>query len=116
MSYSARLEVRCGNVRHRLGRAACGVVAGMLFLAGCHGTSQANSPGRTPYSIDTPIHVLVQNDRARGILEHYAPGLTSGPHYLMTSSYSLRQLKPLVHGVITDAELAQMQRELSAIR
>jgi hypothetical protein len=93
-------------------------VAAALLTSSCHGPahSQSGPAARATYTIDTPLRILVQNERARAIVNRYAPGITEGAHYYMTAPFSLRQLRSMLHGQITEAELAQMARELAQIR
>lgn len=100
------------------------ILGGALLGAACHGHAevpkgdpQNAAQARQPrFTIDTPVRLLVRNARAKAIIDRYVPGITEGPHLGMAAPFSLRQLKPMMHGQITDAELAQMDTELRAIR
>jgi hypothetical protein len=109
---------RTSNLRSRAAWSALLAIGGALMISSCHGpahAAQQDAKATVAYTIDTPIRTLVTNARAKAIVDKYAPGLSEGPHYFMTAAFSLRQLQPMLHGMITDAELAQMARELAAI-
>jgi para-nitrobenzyl esterase len=65
---------------------------------------------------DTPIAVLAENPAAREILTRHLPDLFSHPAYDAFKNFSLRALQPHSNGAITEATIASIEAELSALR
>ena len=82
--------------------------------AGSQPVRVAATPAPT-LGVDTPIEKLAADPKARPVLDHYLPGLTSHPHYETFKDQSLRQLMPISEGQLTPEKLAQIQTALSAI-
>ena len=70
----------------------------------------------TAFTLDTKIGELVEHPAARAVVERYAPEIIAGSHLQRSAGYSLREIAPIVHGMITDEELEQMELELAGIR
>lgn len=68
------------------------------------------------FTLDTPIQTLVADAQAKAVLDKFLPGTTSHPTYEMFKAMTLRQIQPYSGGAITDAALADVARELSAIQ
>lgn len=68
-----------------------------------------------PLAIDTPIQVLAADARARAVLDRELPGLTTHERYEQFKAMSLKTLKPLSGGMITDERLARVEAALQAL-
>ena len=96
-----------------------GLAVALTFAASVpmvHGTAFAQQRAQPRYSVDTTIGTLAADQRAKIIVDKYAPGLTSGPHYLMAAAFTIRQIKSRMSGMITEAKFNQMQKELTKLR
>ena len=89
--------------------------------AGSPGADAATSDSTAPAASaalngDTPIAVLADNPAAREILTRHLPDLFNHPAYDAFKGFSLRALQPHSNGAITDATIAAIEAELSALR
>ena len=65
--------------------------------------------------INTPVARLCANARAKAVLDSDLPGLTTRPEFPFFKNMSLKTLKKMSHGQMTDADLAKVQAELAQI-
>lgn len=75
-------------------------------------SAQAHVP---VFTLDTPIERLVAHLGARAVLDRELPGLTTHARYNQFKRLSLKALKPLSGGLITDARLARVERGLASL-
>lgn len=83
----------------------------------------AATPAPTPtqtgtFTIDTPIEVLMADERAKAveIANFGGQDLTQHPLYNDFKALSLKALAPFSQGLITEAMLARIAAELAAIK
>jgi len=67
------------------------------------------------FSIDSLTSDLLADPRARAILDREAPGLSHSPQQALFPQTRLRNLKPAMPGLLTDAVLERIQQALAAI-
>lgn len=68
------------------------------------------------YSVeDTPIGDLLDDPRARAILDKYIPGFSTGDQIDMARGMTLRGVQPYAPDAMTDDVLAKIQAELSKL-
>ena len=65
--------------------------------------------------IDTPVSRLCANPRAKAVLDSDLPGLTTRPEFPFFKNMSLKTLKKMSRGQMTDADLAKVQAGLAQI-
>ena len=65
--------------------------------------------------INTPVARLCANAKAKAVLDSDLPGLTTRPEFPFFKNMSLKTLKKMSHGQMTDADLAKVQAELAQI-
>ena len=70
----------------------------------------------TTLTVDTPIEMLVANEKAKAVLEAAIPGITAHPAYNQFKGMSLVQVQPMSNGALTDAQVAQVRTGLAAIK
>ncbi len=68
------------------------------------------------FNLDTPIEVLVADERARAVLDTYLPGTTTHPGYEMYQTMSLRMVQPYSNGGLTDEMLQTVEAALAELR
>ena len=70
------------------------------------------------FSIDTPIEVLMADERAKAAVARHFNGmdLTQHPAYEQFKSLSLKTVAPFSQGLITDEMLAKIAADLAAIK
>ncbi|MEQ8410416.1 MAG: hypothetical protein RIC51_08025 [Erythrobacter sp.] len=73
------------------------------------------APVADALTIDTPIEVLMADDRAKAVLETHLPGIGGHPSYDSFKAMSLVQLMPWSQGMITDETLANIGADLAAL-
>lgn len=79
-------------------------------------SSQTAAPAPSPaYTLDTPIQRLVADPAAKAVLDRELPGLTTHDRYDQFKGLSLKALKPLSGGLITDDRLAAIEADLRAL-
>ena len=90
-------------------------------------TTQAAAPAVTPASApvtkpapkystsDTPIGELLDNPKARAVLEQNIPGLTTSPQIDMARGMTLRGIQPYATDTITDTVLAKVDAAFAAL-
>ncbi len=67
------------------------------------------------FTLDTPIQALAADQGARAVLDRELPGLTTHESYEQFKAMSLKALKPLAAGLITDERLAAVEAGLRAL-
>jgi hypothetical protein len=68
-----------------------------------------------PLSINTSIEAICATPAGKAVLDRDLPGLTTRPEFPMFKAMTLKQLEPLSKGHITDAVLAKVQHDLTAV-
>lgn len=68
-----------------------------------------------PFNLDTPIERLLADPRAKAVLDKDVPGLSDDENLPRFRTLSLRRFQPLTGGQMTDALLAQVDRDLAGI-
>jgi hypothetical protein len=70
------------------------------------------------FTIDTPIEVLMADERAKAVLTANFAGqdLTQHPAYEQFKGLSLKALQPFSQGLITEDMLTKIAAELAAIK
>ena len=76
--------------------------------------SALSSPSAS-FTLDTPIRTLAADPRVRVVLDRELPGLTTHARYEQFKGMSLKALKPLSGGMITDQRLAAVEASLKAL-
>ena len=66
-------------------------------------------------SINTPVVQLCADPRAKAVLDSDMPGLTTRPEYDFFKHMSLKTLKSMSGGKMTDADLRRVDAELQRI-
>jgi 2-polyprenyl-6-methoxyphenol hydroxylase-like FAD-dependent oxidoreductase len=66
-------------------------------------------------SLDLPIEQIVNEPGGKSALDAHIQQLTSHEMYAMFKSMTLHQLQPMSEGLITDAVLAQIEKEISTV-
>ncbi len=94
-------------------------LAAAVLLIAAPASAQPTSPpvqARVPaFTLDTPIERLAAHSGARAVLERELPGLTTHARYNQFKRMSLKTLKPLSGGLITDDRLARVERGLASL-
>ena len=130
------MSVRSSVKFSRLGVLAACSLAGSLAGACAHGPGPGSAQmsakdmpelgeeggltGATPVllaklDINTSVGRLCADPRAKAVLDIDLPGLTTRPEFPFFKNMSLKTLKKMSHGQMTDADLAKVQAELSQI-
>ena len=65
-------------------------------------------------NLDTPIEVLIANEKTKAVLDARIPGLTSHPMLDQFKVMSLKQLQPMSGGQLTDAQMEAVAADLAA--
>ena len=65
--------------------------------------------------INTPVSRLCADPRAKAVLDSDLPGLTTRPEFAFFKNMSLKTLKKMSRGQMTDADLAKVDAELALI-
>ncbi|MCK0129774.1 hypothetical protein [Erythrobacter sp. F6033] len=68
------------------------------------------------FSTDTPIEQLVADKRAKTVLDKHIPNLDKHPAYGQFKTMSLNAVAPFSQGAITPEMLANIQKDLAAIK
>ena len=66
-------------------------------------------------SIDTPVARLCADPRAKAVLDSDLPGLTTRPEFPFFKNMSLKSLKKMSRGQMTDADLSRVEAGLARI-
>ncbi|MGB5778035.1 MAG: hypothetical protein WBH10_03035 [Allopontixanthobacter sediminis] len=78
--------------------------------------AEAGEATAAKYTLDTPIETLAADPAAKAVLDKHLPGTTTHASYDMFKTMSLRAVQPFSGGAITDEILAQVERDLAAIK
>jgi hypothetical protein len=85
-------------------------------LADHHGSAAHSAePAAAKLSLDTPIEVLLADERAKAIVEAQIPGIDQHPAYGQFKALSLKTVQPFSQGLITDEMLAKIAEGLAAL-
>lgn len=76
------------------------------------------STAEAKYTIDTPIEVLMADERTMAVVAKHFNGmdLTQHPAYEQFKSLSLKAVAPFSQGMITDEMLAKIAADLAEIK
>ncbi len=97
------------------------LVAAALSLAALTAPALADdtAPGAVPmaaaFTIDTPVEVLMADERAKAVVKTHLPAIDEHPAYNDFKMMSLKMLQPLSQGMITDEMLAKIAADLAVI-
>ena len=86
-----------------------------LAAQDAHGAHAAMATA-AKFTLDTPIEALAADPAAKAVLDKFLPGTTTHPSYDMFKGMTLRAVQPFSGGAITDEALANVERELAAIK
>lgn len=78
-------------------------------------TAPVQHPAAPRFTIDSAVGDLMDDPRARVVMDKHFPNLKKNPHYFMIEDRSVRQLGPISGGKLTPAALAKIDAELRAI-
>lgn len=74
------------------------------------------APVSAHYSVeDTPIGDLLDDPRARAILDKYIPGFSTGDQVDMARGMTLRSIQPYAPDTVTDDVLAKIQGDFAKL-
>ena len=77
---------------------------------------QAAPAASARLSVDaTPIADLLANEAAKAVIDRHIPGLSSHPQISQAGPMTLKAVQPYSGGMITDAMLEAVQRDLAAL-
>jgi putative polyketide hydroxylase len=80
------------------------------------GTPVSSTPVDVLSSLDAPIATIAADPAGKAVLDSILPQVMSHANYDAFKSMSLRQLRPLSQGQITDEALAKTESDLAAMR
>jgi hypothetical protein len=66
-------------------------------------------------TIESPISVLLADQRTKAILEKHCPGMTSDPRMKMAMGMKLKQIMPLSQGRITMGKIEAISADLAKL-
>ncbi len=96
--------------------ALAGAAAVLLMAAGVLSPMSASAQG-SAFSIDkTPIGVLLDDPRAKAVLDSNVPGFSKTPQFDLARTMTLRAVQPFAPDKLTEAVLAKIDAELKAIK
>lgn len=78
-------------------------------------TAPVPRPAAPRFTIDSAVGDLMDDPRARAVMDKHFPNLKKNPHYFLIEDRSVRQLGPISGGKLTPAVLAKIDAELRAI-
>lgn len=97
--------------------AAAAAVACMVPGAAFAQTTPAQTAPAAKFNLDTPIEVLVADEKAKAVLtEGLGIDVTTHPAYDQFKGMSLRQVQPMSNGQVTDEMLVTIEKGLAAIK
>jgi hypothetical protein len=73
----------------------------------------AAPPG--PLSLNSSLETICAAPGGKAVLDRDLPGLTARPEFAMFKAMTLKQLKPMSRGHLTDADLAKVEADLAAL-
>lgn len=68
-----------------------------------------------PLTINTPLHIVAANPRAKAVLKRDIPGLMANRSYPLFDDMSLAQIASVSGGRFTQAKLMKIQADLAMI-
>lgn len=95
--------------------AALGLALATVTVTAPAAAQDAPAPAAA-FTIDTPIEVLMADERAKAVVTANLPGIDVHPAYEDFKALSLKTLAPFSQGFITDEMLAKIATELAAIK
>ncbi len=66
-------------------------------------------------TVESPMSVLMADDRIKTILEKHCPGMTSDPRLKMAMGMTLKQIMPLSGGRVTATKIDAISADLSKL-
>ena len=66
-------------------------------------------------TLNSPVAEICANPAGKAVLDNDLPGLTSRPEYMFFKHMSLKKLKDMSGGKLTDADLAKVAAELAKL-
>jgi hypothetical protein len=70
----------------------------------------------TAYSTsETPIGELIDDEKAKAILERHVPGMTSNPQIDMARAFTLKDIQQYSADIVTDDVLAKIDADFKAL-
>ena len=94
------------------------IIAGLasLLLLGCATQTPDTAASSAPaYSVNTPLDVIEADPRGKAILTRDIPEILFNGKYAMSQNMSLAQIAALSGSVVPQAQLAQVQTDLSTL-
>ena len=90
-----------------------------LLFAAAPAAAQTADPAPLPapaasVGLDSPIEVLLANEKAKAVLDARIPGLSNHPMLDQFKAMSLKQLLPMAGGQLTDAMLEAVAADLAS--
>jgi len=98
--------------------AAIGLAAAALTAPAVADDSAAAATTAAAFTIDTPIEVLMADERANAVVAKHFAGqdLTQHPAYEQFKTLSLKAVAPFSQGLITDEMLEKIAADLATIQ
>ncbi len=97
--------------------AALGFAAAAVTAPAVAEDSAAATATAAAFTIDTPIEVLMADERAKTLLNmHFGMDLATHPAYEQFKALSLKALAPFSQGLITEDMLTKISSDLAAIK
>lgn len=100
---------------------ACAVAAAVLSPAAM--AQQTPAPAAAPavapatkFTLDTPIELLIADEKAKAVLDTDIPGLSSHPALDQFKAMSLKAVQPFSNGALTDEMLKKVEADLAALK
>ena len=66
-------------------------------------------------TVESPMSVLLADDRIKTILEKHCPGMTSDPRMKMAMGMTLKQIMPLSGGRVTTSKIEAISEDLAKL-
>ena len=63
-------------------------------------------------TINSSLKELLEDPKAKAILEKHFPGFSNNPQLQMAMGMTLKQIQPFSQGVVTDDKLKLIEQEL----
>ncbi|MDC0887404.1 hypothetical protein OAS19_06415 [Altererythrobacter sp.] len=97
------------------------MIAASLLLATSASAQDSDAPAaaaetQATFTIDTPIAVLMADERAKAVVDANLPGIDQHPAYDQFKAMSLKAVQPFSGGMITKDVLAKIAAGLAEIK
>jgi hypothetical protein len=89
-----------------------GAPKGSIITIGC---TLEKGEQRMAATVESPMSVLLADERTRTILEKHCPGMTSDPRMKMARAMTLKQIMPLSQGRITTSKIDAISADLAKL-